>query len=439
METLIIQGINTLIKRWRFVLATTVLLGFIGGIRGIVWPSYQAETMLVLTPLGATGETAKLLGALYPSKVYNALLLSPQTVGATLNRLVEQDHISKDSAPEIDDFTANLSVNVETVDATTRPVTYSPLIRLSARSTNKDLAVAIVREWSKVAIEQANKMLALPLAAASETLAHQSGELEKELDGIWRQVAEETGQFDVALMRKEAELRVVQLDKLEAEDQLTTRELDGLRKSLESVRETLAKEPPFNELAKAPSEDAYWITGGGNEKRSFENLRDKVMVSQELNAVYWDSKQKEAEVLSDIATHEAKLLALTAQQERARKEREALEAKIGEHTIKQRDLETQESIAKIVYEDVATSKAFNKATLDMIKAGPDSGLWPIGLNPLDENVFAVRSSSLLGGRRSAFAATLLGFLLSACAVIFRDVAMPWWRAALEKHRPIPTA
>ena len=434
MEAHILQAISVLIKRWKFILPITILLGMLGAVRGMAWPTYEAQTMLVVTSLGASGETAKLLGAPYPAKVYSALLLSPQTVGATIDRLVAEGHFAKDDAPKVDDLTRYLSVYVETIDATTRPVTYSPLIRLTAVSQSEELAIAIVQEWSKVSIEQANSMLTLSLAAASDTLARQTGELEVELNGIWKQLAEESGKYDIELMRKEAELRVQQLDTLETEKLLTTRELDGFRKSLESVTASLANEKPYVELARAPSEEAYWLAEVTGGKRSIEELGGKVMVSQELNVVYWDMKKIEADLLSQVAANEAKLAELEAQNAQARKDREELEALIGEHTMKQRDLTTRETITTFVYEDVAKSKALNEATLAMIKAAPESSLWPVGLNSLEGGVYAVPSESLLSGRRAALVAAMLGFLLSASAVILREVIVPWWRTVQEAQR-----
>ena len=434
MEVLIIKGINALFQRRFFIMAMTVLLGLVGAVRGCVYTSYEAQTNLMLTPLGVTGESAKAVAAIYPAKVFSGLLLSPQVVGSTIKKLVESGAMTAQDAPDVDTLTDKLQVTVETVDATTRPITYSPLVRLRAVAKTPELATAIVKTWAAVADVEANRMLALPLLAASKSLGEQKSLSKSKVDEIWKELSLEKSQYDIELMRAQAELQLKQIDLLQSEQEKVQRELDGFQKGLEAVQKSLAEMKPYHELARAPDDAAFWIVQaqGGGEK-SMKDFGSKVMVTQEVNQVYWDTKTKEGQFQSDIAANQAKLTTLNASIEGARAENKALQSAIGEHTVKQRELESRETVAKLVFEDVAKATATNEVTLGMIQVSADLGLRPVGLNSLSEDIYPIKSVSLLSGKRAALLGVVLGFLLSACFVLLREVGIPWWRWALDKY------
>lgn len=433
MEILVNKGVTALYRHRLFIGAVTLLAGVTVGILSLMFPSYEAHTVLVVTHLGATGESATLLGPAYPAKVYSTLLLSPTVLGQTIDQLVKQGVFDEGGAPDVTDFSKSLSVSIETVDATTRPVTYSPLIRLSATSGSPDEAAAIVRAWSDVVVQAANRILTLPIEAAATTLGAQSDKAKKRLDEIANQLAEDKSKFNTELMAVQAEFLLKQIDLLEAERAKTARALQGYTKSIETIRQILAQEQPFVELARAPSEIAFWMSESGDNPKSMKDLSSKVMVSQELNRVYWDNKAQETTLLSSKATAEATLAELESTVKSLREQYSTLQSDLGIHTVKQRQLETQEAVAKSVYEDLAKAQAFNSATLGLVRAPTEDGPQPVGLNPLGDSVYPVKTRSLLQGRNAVVVGAILGLLLSACAVIIRDVGFPFLRWAAEKY------
>jgi hypothetical protein len=436
VEALLLESLNALVRRRKFIIVLTLLLGFIGGIRGVFWRQYQAQMVLLVTPLSVSGETTKVLPAVYPANVYSGLLMSPQVVATTLQRLIDQKHIEEEERPDLEDFMQYLRVRVETLDATTRPVTYSPLVRLETTQDTPELAEATVKIWSQVAMEFANEMLALSLEAASSTLETQTKDLQAQLDGVWKELSVEKSQYDIELMRLRAESLIKLLDVVRTEQFKVSRELLGFQENLASVRETLTGLQPYHVLARAPSEGAFFIGEVvTDEKRTLENLKDKVMVSQEINTVYWDTKAEEGKLLGLISANQAQQKELTTQVDSIVKEQRSLESAIGEHTIRQRDLETKETLAKVVYEDFEKTRAFNSATLAMIQGGEESNLKSVGLNQLMTDVYAIQSRTLLTGRRAALLGLMLGLLLSVAYVIVHDVGLPWARKSLA-NRPI---
>jgi len=409
----------------------------LGAVRGTFSVTYEAESMLLLTPLGVTSEGAKLLATAPTAKVYSGMLTSPQIAAETMDKLVAEGVIPDDDLPRLVDFIGMLSVEVETVDATTRPVTYSPLIRLRVEAYSHEQAEAIAKAWSEVAIDRVNKMLVLPFIAVSTTLTAQATASEEKLQTIWTELSQEKSQYDLELMRQQANLQLIHLDLLQTELLTTKSALEGLQKSIVSIREVLAAEKPFLELAKAPSDEAFWLTETElGADRAFKELSGKVMVSQEINLAYWNMKEKEGQTASEIAANEGKIASLTALIEQARAENKTLMAALGEHTIKQKELESREAVAKIVYDDIAKASALNAATLGMIHSPDGDGLQPVGLNLLSDKIQSTRVSSLLGGRRAAFTGGILGFLLICSIVVVRDTALPWLRRSVAKHGEI---
>ncbi|MDQ1255594.1 MAG: hypothetical protein QG656_186 [Candidatus Hydrogenedentes bacterium] len=514
MNDLTQRCIRAIYGHKRVIVLFTVLIAVIAVAKELMCPaSYSADTLLVVTGLNAQGETAQVVPEPFSPKIYEQLVSSSAVLGEVLTRLTEHGCWTDTEPPELIDFMTTLDVVIETIDETTRPVSYSPLIRLRAKAETAEMARLIVDTWALTAIDRAGAALKLRLAGAAETLEKQQPEYEQKLDAIWQTIEKEEAEWNIEVLRKEMDARVELLTKsyaerttierdlfkaqenlrmiqedllktvsdeearykgeldrlwkelvteksawntailgkeIDARGELLTslllektssqrelfsaherlrmhqedlvqmvsgeeqsyiqeldrldqalsaekaewnidvlqlemtaqmkliedasgrkltieQELAGGRQRLAAVTEGLKGEEPFIELGRAPSEAAYWIVKGEqsapDSKPSWEDLGDKVMVSQELNPVYWTLKEEEQTIQSNIAGRAAELTAIETQIAEAKTKQKEIEAILAEHRMTQDGLSRDIQLMEQKYTRVATEETLRlKAT-----------------------------------------------------------------------------
>ncbi|MCC6144102.1 MAG: hypothetical protein IT368_09870, partial [Candidatus Hydrogenedentes bacterium] len=427
MNELVRQCLQALWKHRVFIVAITLVVGAIVAVREVLFTdSYIADTVLVVTDLTGSGDAATLVPTAFNPKIYEQLVSSTAVLGSVLDRLEKEGKFEEDP-PVLEAFRGMVDVEITTIDETTRPVNYSPLIKLSARADTAELAGVIVDTWARIAIEQAQQAIRLQVAAVSETLTGQRQSYEEDLETVWQQLERETSEYNLEVLQQELNAKVELLNELNSTRSHSQRELQINEKKLATLQDSLlqevlaqqadyqqqvntltgqladeksafnteilhlelqaqlelerdlilkrvtaerdlasaqerlvkvqgaiAQEKPYVELAKAPTDAAFWIVEGENSK-TLTDLEDKVMVTQEQNALYWDLRSQEQELLSEIASRQAEITAIVQQLLDADAEQTATQELFASHESTQDQLRLEIDIGKKRYDVVATT------------------------------------------------------------------------------------
>jgi hypothetical protein len=427
MNEIVRQCLQALWNRRIFIVGLTLIAGAVVAVREVFFTdSYVADTVLIVTDLTGRGDTVSLVPTAFNPRIYEQLVSSTAVLGTVLNRLETEGKFDGD-APPLESFRGMVEVEITTVDETTRPVNYSPLIKLSAKSDTRELASAIVDTWARVAVEQAQEAIRLRLAAVTETLGGQRETYEENLDTIWQKLEKETAEYNLEVLQQELNAKVELLNQLKTtrsqsqrelqinekklamlqdtlvqevlaqeadyqEDvkalsgvlaaekstfntELLQKELDaqlelirdlilkrvtaerdiaGAKERLAKVQAAIAEEKPYVELAKAPTDAAFWIVEGENS-RTLSDLEDKVMVTQEMNVLYWDQRTQEQELLAQIAAREAEIAAITGQMQEVQASQDETKGVFASHESTQDQLRMEIEIGKKRYDVVAST------------------------------------------------------------------------------------
>ncbi len=454
MNDLYKSAAHALVKNLWLIVVVTILAGIFAVGKELLFPvPYTADTMLLVTGLdraektdAETRGTERMMPSPLSPKAYETLLTSSSVLGKVLDTLKKDKAFGDDTPPELQDFRTNLNVMVDVVDETSRPVNYSPLIRLTALGQTAELAKKIVDVWAEVATLQAQHAAAMRVGAPAFMLGREKGEFKTELETAWEEMRKETGawnlevlkvdldartelintllekrrgterQFEVAKSKLElvrgditamlrgsqekfsgesgdlreklkAEISLANVDLIDqemdkqlvrqvrlAEDQAEIeRQLRGEQESLIAIRKSLETEKPMIELGHAPSEAAYWIVGGANGK-ALSDLKEKVMVTQEVNPVYLELKKNENNALAGISQRTAQLESIKAQGAALGEQIAALNEKYGPHKMNQTQLTNDLAVTEKVYgmlggEEEISVFGLERSTMLEVKGG----------------------------------------------------------------------
>ncbi len=431
MNDLYLRCLKALWRRAFYVVLIACLAGGGAVLKELLLPpGYSAEKLLVVTDINASGTTAELVPGAFNPKIYEQLVLSSSVLGEVLEELKTQKAFGENDPPALRDFRSMLEVEISLVDETTRPINYSPLIRLSVVAETAALAGAIVEAWSDKVMATASDAVTLRMTAETETLAKQTADQRTQLEEIWKameeenalwnlerlkqemstriglatefykektgierslqdaeeklrmtredlaqelemergaykqewdtlrdKLAQETAQWNLDVIGSEMDVQLELMNSLEKKRVDIERELMAVAKELESTQAVLESETPYLELAKAPSETAYWIVKGEDAtSKSLADLEGKVMVSQELNGVYWEAKKDEKALLKQQAGLEAQLESIKTQWAEATEKQQALEVTLSEHKAVQDQLDMEMHVSQQRYIKLATTK-----------------------------------------------------------------------------------
>ncbi len=431
MNDLYLRCLKALWRRAFYVVLIACLAGGAAVLKELLLPpGYSAEKLLVVTDINASGTTAELVPGAFNPKIYEQLVLSSSVLGEVLEELKTQKAFGENDPPALRDFRSMLEVEISLVDETTRPINYSPLIRLSVVAETAALAGAIVEAWSDKVMATASDAVTLRMTAETETLAKQTADQRTQLEEIWKameeenalwnlerlkqemstriglatefykektgierslqdaeeklrmtredlaqelemergaykqewdtlrdKLAQETAQWNLDVIGSEMDVQLELMNSLEKKRVDIERELMAVAKELESTQAVLESETPYLELAKAPSETAYWIVKGEDAtSKSLADLEGKVMVSQELNGVYWEAKKDEKALLKQQAGLEAQLESIKTQWAEATEKQQALEVTLSEHKAVQDQLDMEMHVSQQRYIKLATTK-----------------------------------------------------------------------------------
>ena len=230
------SALRTLWRRAPWILGATALAALAAVGRELLFPpQFAAEQMLMVSGLAAGGEAVALVPQPLSPKAYEYMLKSAAVLGRTIERLEKEGAFGEDGPPAIEDFSALLSVKTEIVDETSRPVNYSPLIRISARGETAEQAVAVVNTWAETATEVAQRASSVTLSAPALMLTRHKEEYEKEVEAVWKLQAEEQALWNTDVLQRTLSNRVDLLNELEYTRNEGRRKLEIARKRLEEI------------------------------------------------------------------------------------------------------------------------------------------------------------------------------------------------------------
>lgn len=230
------SALRTLWRRAPWILGVTALAALAAVGKELLFPpQFAAEQMLMVSGLPAGGEAVALVPQPLSPKAYEYMLKSAAVLGKAIEQLQKDGVFGGDGPPAIEDFSALLSVKTEIVDETSRPVNYSPLIRISARGETAEQAVAIVNTWAQTATEVAQRASSVSLSAPALMLTRNKEEYEKEVEAVWKLQAEEQAQWNTDVLQRTLSNRVDLLNELEYGRNEGRRKLEIARKRLEEI------------------------------------------------------------------------------------------------------------------------------------------------------------------------------------------------------------
>lgn len=411
-------------KKW-IIIGVTCLAFALSVIKVIVVPPhyFEAEAILIVASPNVTGDFGDHLSTELEPKVYEELLTSSTVLQNVLEKLTSEGTFGDDEAPKLEVFASMVSAKLKIVDQTTRPVNYSPLIKLVAQADDAELAGKIADAWADVSVETAKDANYLRIGVLAKMLDTQEQEYRNTLDGLWVKEEEEKAEFDIVAMSEELNVRLSIINGLISEQASLERSEAEAEARLASIRENLEGEQEFVELLRAPDEAAVWLLEAEADRKSaLENIRKKGMVTQELNKVYWDLRSQEQLILSTIAANTAKMKENEVQIGRFREEAKQMRQESAEHVLIQQRLGMEVGIASKIYGHIASAESMTTAVAAFLGGDDEDKDFVVGLNRLSQTTPVKKAGT--GRKAIVILFTMTTFFLSIVFVVCHTLAKP---------------
>ncbi len=210
-------------------------------------------------------------------------------------------------------------------------------VRVSLLNTLEEKRLSITRN---VAIAQ-QKLLFIRDDVAKEAL----GELELYINNAKKlstELEQEAGEWNTDIMEREMTALLTLMNDLRTKLTDAVKKQAAQEQRLESIRENIASEEPYLLLARAPDEAAYWIISETNsDEITPRDISGQVMVSQQLNDVYWTSRREEQIILAELAGLAAEIESIELQYNDLYKTRDKLTLMLAQHKNTQDTLRLQ--------------------------------------------------------------------------------------------------
>jgi len=422
--------VKTIYKRRVLICAVAALVFVIALV--MEWSrgtQYSAETTLVVTSVPPQADKTvvgpQMPDALSP-KVYQSLAMSTDVLGALLSKLQDDKTVFPSGAPDLKLFSKALTASIITVDPTTRPVNYAPLLVLTATGDTEVAAKSIVKHWTELTMQASHTVNTVRISAAKDVLREQESSHRQRLDEIWVKQSEETSKFNVELLKVEMEKRQEAI--VEQEKLLLAAQADwtAAQQQLAAAQEKLKTEPAKNELFKSPDDVALWIVGATPRPDGTKaDLEKKGMVTQETNPSYVLLTNDANKSLQLVASSKARVDQLKQGIDDLRKKQDDAQLLYSQHKLIQTRLQAQEEYMRKTYQDLAQMGVFLSVGDSLTAGSSSSTIEPVGLNRIGEEVYVRAYSGMLGKKGRVLATTLLAAFAAALYVLAKPVAGPY--------------
>ncbi len=426
MNEYTIQTLRSIYAHRRFIVIV-VALAFIASVGRelLAGLGHEAETTLVITSAPETAQAGLIMPEPINPKVYQTMAMSSDILGQVLENLEEMDAFDG-PAPELRDFRGNLGTDLETVDPTARPMTYSPMLNLKARADTPELSIQIVDTWADVVIDAARRANRLRIAGIGQAMVARTSDHKQELDGFWVSLAEETAEHDLELMRDELKKRQEHIHELDRKLVDAEVELRAAEERLVAVQAQLEEEPEIKELFRSPSETAYWIVESTTSNDAIlEALEQKGMRSEELNPAYIELRRNLASTQQDVASYRARKQSLQEQMDEVRQRQRATQQLLADQELIQTRLGTEEQHMRTSYMEMAILRTYMESAGLIVSGSVDEDMHSVGLNRLSERIYASSDPGFLGRKGRVLLATMLAGLLALGVAGYPVLGQPW--------------
>ena len=156
------------------------------------------------------------------------------------------------------------------------------------------------------------------------------------------ELEQESGEWNTEVMEREMTAILTLMNDLRTKLTDAVKKQAAQEQRLESIRENIASEEPFLLLARAPDEAAYWIISETNSNElATRDISGQVMVSQQLNDVYWTSRREEQNILAELAGLAAEIASIEQQYDELNDTRNKLALLLAQHKNTQDTLRLQ--------------------------------------------------------------------------------------------------
>lgn len=400
-----------------------------------VKPEYEAEVILAVNSFHATGELEELLPGVYSAKNYDELLLSTTVVGETHSRLqAAKAWADEGEPPSIREFILQLRVDINVVDQTTRPVRYSPFIRLRVVDESSERAQQIADTWASVARSTSGRVYSLQVDEAKRVLAKHADTHKNTLQALWDEQAREEAQWNVDVLITQLDDMVTRIEGFSTQLVELERERASAEEQLASLEESLAEEDEFLELFQAPSDDVYWLRRAeGASEEELADLRSRGMKTEVPNSVYISLKKDVSQVAKELAGKRASIQSLEQKVREQIQEQENLQGLLAEHKFTQIRLTLQSDLYKTAYKQIESGRLLMDTVAEMSLAKDKDSDRAIGLNKVYPKVYFKEYRPLVGRRTQVIMATFLAFAFSVGYVL----AAHWFPPLLRSLNKIP--
>ncbi len=410
----------------RFI-ALVIVLAFLASVVRVIFAGqeYRAETTLVITSVPPTGEKGLIMPEQISPKVYQTMATSMDVLGQVLG-LLDDANAFTGTVPELRDFSGMLVTQLETVDPTARPMTYSPILALRATADTYELAVAIVDTWAKVLIDTAQQVNNIRIAGVSNAMIDRTNDHKQLLDTVWVELAEETAQYDLKLLREELERRQILIHNLDEKLVDARIELRAAEERLIAVEQQLEVEPEIKELFRSPSETAYWIVESTTDRDEIlSELEQKGMRTEEINPAFTELRKNLAAAQQDVASYRARMESLVQQLESIRALQRETQTLLAERELVQTRLTSEETHMRQSYVELANLRTYLESTGLIISGHSPDAIYPVGLNRMSEQIYASSDPGILGRKGRVLLATMIAALLAIGVAVFPVVGQPF--------------
>ncbi|MEX2015611.1 MAG: Wzz/FepE/Etk N-terminal domain-containing protein [Candidatus Hydrogenedentales bacterium] len=421
MDNLALVAAQALYAQRRLIFIVTLVAALLAAIYVLLIRQdiYRATVMLVATSPLISGELGEQFAEGFNPKVYEEIMLSPTILEATRRELIREGIFGDEEPPRLEEFLKWVETQISIIDQTTPPISYSPIVRLRVRHFDPKAAEHIAVKWAEIGLEATQNANYLRSGAAVNVLLDQEDMQRQVLEDIWKQRQEVESDFNVETKLEELYYRVEVMTDLLAERVAIEGTIENAKAKLASLQASLTQLDPYLEVFRAPTTTAYWLMEGQQREQALEELKDKGMIEQEPNEVYWILKLDEQDAMATMAAETAKLESLNQQIEKLQNEQGQLQQDLSERQKALTALETREEVTKEVYAEIAGAATRTAIAATLVQTSDDrEGMGmvnAVGLNRMSETVPVVRDI-VIGGRATILLFTLLAFIVT-CGVV----------------------
>lgn len=274
---------------------------------------------------------AEMMPQALPVETYKLIALSAPVLAEVIRKVPLETTIQG--------LQGNLKVELVRMGASGR-VTYSRTIIFHANARSPELAAKTAQTWAEVFKEQVDAVAAKGVHETFSLLDTLHTDMKKELEEIEVALGEHRKLWNLELIKAQLSAKQEQYTTFEGTLKDTEVQLASREGKMKALEEELAKEPQKIVYFRAPSDDAYWITGdenGGNPSIDPE----RGLRTEQPNANYVETRASVVESKKKFEGSKAKREAILAKLSELEGEIKVLSATNSDRTI-ERTLITRE-------------------------------------------------------------------------------------------------